>query len=175
MPARSNRTSDLGALMSSSSVYDMDNVYLSDRGWAYRHYKNAAKTEFWDEILVAGEVDVLDTPDTFGAASPTFETVGGDGIQAPAPATPATGGIWNTSAFTTTTTFTATDSSGIAATFSAPGGGGTTAVGTVTTSGGDMVGYSLSEIGTGYEVGETVTVTEDGGAGIATFTVTEVA
>ena len=71
--------------MSSSSVYDMDNVYLSDRGWAYRHYKNAARTEFWDELLVAGEVASSDSPAAFGAAEPTFETVGGDTVQAPLP------------------------------------------------------------------------------------------
>ena len=71
--------------MASSSVYDMDNVYLSDQGWAYRHYKNVAKTEYFDEILVAGEVPSGDTPAVFGAASPTFETVGGDTVQAPLP------------------------------------------------------------------------------------------
>lgn len=173
MPSRANRTSDLAALTATNPVFDMDNVYLSDQGWAYRHYKREDKSLYWDEILVAGEVAASDTPDDFGAASPTFETTGGDGDQAPAPA--ATGSIFGTASFTTTTTFTETDGATVAATFSAPAGGGTTAVGTVVTSSGDMVGYSLSNAGDGYAVGETVTVTEDGGAGVATFEVTAVA
>ena len=81
MPARANKASDLAAVLNTNPVLDMDNVYLSDQGWAYRHYKNESKTRFWDEILVAGEVASADTPDTFGAASPTFET--GDSVQSP--------------------------------------------------------------------------------------------
>ena len=81
MPSRANKAADLSALTSTNPVYDLDNVYLSDRGWAYRHYKNDAKSEFWDELLVAGNVAASDTPDVFGAASPNFET--GDGEQAP--------------------------------------------------------------------------------------------
>ena len=84
MPARANRTADLSALTASNPVFDMDNVYLSDQGWALRHYKNEAKTRYWDELLVAGEVAASDLPDAFGAASPTFETTGGDGVQSPA-------------------------------------------------------------------------------------------
>ena len=80
MPARSNKASDLAAVTNANPVLDMDNVYLSDQGWAYRHYKREDKSLFWDEILVAGEVPASDTPDAFGAASPTFET--GDGEQA---------------------------------------------------------------------------------------------
>lgn len=82
MPARSNKASDLAAVTNTNPVLDMDNVYLSDQGWAYRHYKREDKSLFWDEILVAGEVPASDTPDTFGAASPTFES--GDSVQAPA-------------------------------------------------------------------------------------------
>ena len=82
MPTRSNKASDLAAVTDSNPVLDMDNVYLSDRGWAIRHYKNEAKTRFWDELLVAGEVPSSDSPDPFGDATPTFET--GDGVQPPA-------------------------------------------------------------------------------------------
>ncbi|WNL51077.1 hypothetical protein SCREM2_gp158 [Synechococcus phage S-CREM2] len=84
MPARANRTSDLAALTASNPVFDMDNVYLSDQGWVLRHYKNEAKTRYWDEIIVAGEVPSSDSPAAFGAASPTFETTGGDTVQSPA-------------------------------------------------------------------------------------------
>ena len=84
MPARANRTSDLAALTASNPVFDMDNVYLSDQGWVLRHYKNEAKTRYWDEIIVAGEVPASDSPAAFGAASPTFETTGGDTVQSPA-------------------------------------------------------------------------------------------
>ena len=82
MPSRANKAADLTALTASNPVFDLDNVYLSDRGWAYRHYKTEDKSEFWDELLVAGNVASSDTPDAFGAASPTFET--GDSVQAPA-------------------------------------------------------------------------------------------
>ena len=81
MPTRANKASDLAAVTNTNPVLDMDNVYLSDRGWTLRHYKREDKSLFWDEVLVAGEVPASDTPDAFGAASPTFET--GDGTQAP--------------------------------------------------------------------------------------------
>ena len=85
MPRRSD-LSDLTCALDANPVLDKDNVYFSTRGWAYRHYKNAAKTEFWDEILVAGQALEDDgtpdaTADLFGAASPTFLT--GDGAQMP--------------------------------------------------------------------------------------------
>ncbi len=86
MPRRSNSAADLSAVLNANPVLDMDNVYFSDQGWAYRHYKSEDKSRFWDEILVAGEA-LLDnglvdtTADTFGTASPTFET--GDSVQAP--------------------------------------------------------------------------------------------
>ena len=83
MPQASNTSSDTGWLKAISDVADKDNVYLSDRGWVYRHYKNNAKTEFWDEVIVAGEVPSSDSPASFGAASPTFLT--GDGTQSPLP------------------------------------------------------------------------------------------
>ena len=83
MPQNSNASSDTGWLKNISDVADKDNVYLSDRGWVYRHYKNNARTEFWDEVIVAGEVPSTDSPAAFGAASPTFLT--GDGTQGPLP------------------------------------------------------------------------------------------
>ena len=86
MPRRSNSAADLSAVLNANPVLDMDNVYFSDQGWAYRHYKDEAKSAFWDEILVAGQA-LLDNGDpdltaaVFGTASPTFET--GDSVQAP--------------------------------------------------------------------------------------------
>ena len=85
MPRRSD-LSDLTCALDANPVLDKDNVYFSTRGWAYRHYKNAAKTEFWDEILVAGQALEDDgtpdaTADAFGADTPTFLT--GDGAQMP--------------------------------------------------------------------------------------------
>ena len=76
MPRRSD-TSDLTCALDANPVLDKDNVYFSDQGWAYRHFKNEAKTEYWDEILVAGQALEDDgtpdaTADEFGAASPTF-------------------------------------------------------------------------------------------------------
>ena len=32
---------------------DKQHCFADNRGWVLRHYKNAAKTEFWDEVLVA--------------------------------------------------------------------------------------------------------------------------
>lgn len=85
MPRRSNQQADLSALTDANPVYDLDNVYFSDHGWAYRHYKDETGALYWDEILVAGEALLDDgTPDTtadaFGAANPTFLV--GDGSQA---------------------------------------------------------------------------------------------
>ena len=79
MPRKSNKQADLSAVLDTNPVLDMDNVYWSKLGWAYRHYKADDKSRYWDEILVAGEA-LLDngnpdtTADEFGAASPTFES-----------------------------------------------------------------------------------------------------
>ncbi len=83
MPRSSNASADTGWLKNISDVADKDNVYLSTRGWVYRHYKKDDKSEFWDELIVAGEVPSGDSPAAFGAASPTFLT--GDGTSAPLP------------------------------------------------------------------------------------------
>lgn len=87
MPLRANKDSDLSGLTANNPVFDLDNVYLSDRGWAYRHYKREDKSLYWDELLVAGEVDEslpANAPvSTFGEATPTFEG-GGVADQSPA-------------------------------------------------------------------------------------------
>ena len=56
MPHRKNAKGDIGSLKRFSDTYDMDNVYLSEEGWVYRHFKNSERTLWWDEILVAGQV-----------------------------------------------------------------------------------------------------------------------
>ena len=65
--------------------------------------------------------------------------------------------------FTTTTPFDATTSSGIPVTLSG------NATGTATTfANGDLAAINITDGGSGYEVGDSVTITEDGGAGEAT-------
>ena len=87
MPQRINKTSDIGTSMKFSGVYDTDHIYLSDEGWVYRHYKSQDLSRWWDEILVAGEVEATDVngdanapvqatnPPDLGdkASTPTFE------------------------------------------------------------------------------------------------------
>ncbi len=72
---------DLRNLKDASDSYNKDNVFLTDQGWVYRHYKKADFSQYWDEILVAGEVDRGDTTNDpsspFDATNPTFEV--GDG------------------------------------------------------------------------------------------------
>jgi hypothetical protein len=74
---------DLRGLHDASDSYDKDNVFLTDEGWVYRHFKKADKSEFWDEIIVAGEVDTGDIAnDPVGSindATPAFEN--GDNTQ----------------------------------------------------------------------------------------------
>jgi len=57
MPQRSNIVGDLGTTKVASDSYDIDNIYLTQEGWVYRHYKKTDKSKWWDEIIVAGEVD----------------------------------------------------------------------------------------------------------------------
>ena len=59
---------ELRALGIASDSYDLDNVYFTEEGWVYRHYKYGGK--HWDEILVAGQVDVTDDDN-----KPVFATV----------------------------------------------------------------------------------------------------
>ena len=85
MPARAETTSAIGTAPAACDVYDMDNIFLTDEGWVYRHYKKADFSEYWDEIIVAGEVVAgatingvdNDPVHDINEASPTFET--GDG------------------------------------------------------------------------------------------------
>ena len=56
MPHRKNAKADVGSAKRYSDTHDMDNIYLSEEGWVYRHFKNSEKTLWWDEILVAGQV-----------------------------------------------------------------------------------------------------------------------
>ena len=60
MPQRVNSLSDIGTAKVSSDSYDVDNIFLTDQGWVYRHYKKEDKSEFWDEIIVAGQVPAED-------------------------------------------------------------------------------------------------------------------
>jgi hypothetical protein len=60
MPHRSNRKGDLGNYRPKSSVADIDNIFLTEEGWVYRHFKGNPrdpKSRYWDEIIVAGQVD----------------------------------------------------------------------------------------------------------------------
>ena len=63
MPHRLNKNlstvptiKELRGLIAASDAYDMDNVYLTEEGWIYRHYKKADKSVWWDEIITAGQV-----------------------------------------------------------------------------------------------------------------------
>ena len=56
MPHRKNTKSDIGTAKKFSDSYDMDNIYLTEEGWVYRHFKNTKRTLWWDEIIVAGQV-----------------------------------------------------------------------------------------------------------------------
>ena len=86
MPARVNTEGDIGNALIKSDAYDVDNIFLTDEGWVYRHYKNDALTKFWDEIIVAGEVvpgisigGIANNPvDAINDPAPTFQP-GGDG------------------------------------------------------------------------------------------------
>ncbi len=84
MPERQNSLSDIGTAKIQSDSYDVDNIFLTDQGWVYRHFKKDDESEFWDEIIVAGEgiptpVDEIQySPEADGGGSlpvtnPTFE------------------------------------------------------------------------------------------------------
>ena len=59
MPQRVNSKSDIGNTKRASDVYDVNNCFLTDQGWVYRHFKGepSSTERFWDEILVAGDAD----------------------------------------------------------------------------------------------------------------------
>ena len=77
------QTQAIGNYAPISDVADKDNIYLSDQGWAYRHFTSLDKAEYWDEILWAGEVTVppgLNKPvGQFGAPEQQF--IYGNGVQ----------------------------------------------------------------------------------------------
>ena len=83
MPLRSNTQSDIGTSKVSSDSYDTNNIFLTDQGWVYRHFKNNDKSEFWDEIIVAGEAGYTDPADDVTA---TLYSLEGGGSEAFAPA-----------------------------------------------------------------------------------------
>ena len=173
MPRRSD-TSDLTCALDANPVLDKDNVYFSDQGWAYRHYKNLAKTEFWDEILIAGQALEDDgtpdaTADTFGTASPTFLV--GDSDQSPVI---SLGGIGSVANISTSVSF-PTDESALAVTVT-PGAaaGSVAATATVSTdSSGDVIEITFTSPGSGYELGEVLSLTDT--TGVAAFIVNELA
>lgn len=77
------QTQAIGNYAVISDVADKDNIYLSDQGWAYRHFTSLDKAEYWDELLWAGEVTVppgLNAPvGEFGAPEQQF--IYGNGVQ----------------------------------------------------------------------------------------------
>ena len=89
MPSKANWKGDVGSGSGYSNVYDLDNIYLSNRGWAYRHYNSDSLTDYWDEVLVCGNPPASDFPDEFGAPNPTFmplmdlDGFASDAVQAP--------------------------------------------------------------------------------------------
>ena len=65
-PQRSNRKGDLGNYRPASSAADIDNIFFTEEGWVYRHFKGDPrnpKSRYWDEIIVAGEAKVEPTND----------------------------------------------------------------------------------------------------------------
>lgn len=174
-------TQDLTCCLDANPVLDRDNVYFSDQGWAYRHYKSEAKSNaaggYWDEILVAGEALLANgNPDTsaddFGTpGTKTFLT--GDGIKAPEL---VSGGISTYHVLDTATAFDNAGTEDVAATFSVGSQAGSAATGTVDTDAdGNVIAITFATSGSGYVDGDTVTISEGGGAGSATFIVDTVA
>ena len=166
MPRSSNAQGDLSHLSNTNPVADKDNVYFSSHGWVQRHYTNAAKTTYWDEILVAGQALLANgnndaTADQFtytaegsggGSTPPTSPTfLTGDTTQAP----PAAGKVLRAYIVTagegyvaeTTATQASTDGSGAGVTFD------------ITVDGGGVATVVVTAGGTGYVDGEVVTLT----------------
>ena len=83
MPQKKNAKGDIGTAKLASDSYDLDNIYLTDEGWVYRHFKSTDESRWWDEIIVAGEVPATDSPEATNppklgtVTSPSYET--GDG------------------------------------------------------------------------------------------------
>ena len=68
-----------------SDVADKDNIFLTEQGWVYRHFKSLDKSEYWDEVIWAGYVDASvqanDPVDTIGAPNDDITFLVGDGFQ----------------------------------------------------------------------------------------------
>ena len=68
-----------------SDVADKDNIFLTESGWVYRHFRDQAKTKFWDEIIWAGYVDDAvvenDPVDEMNEATADVTFLVGDGFQ----------------------------------------------------------------------------------------------
>ena len=77
MPLWGKTTSDESKpkyLTRGAASHDPQNCFATNQGWVLRHYKNAAKTKYWDEVLVS--IDGLvgaggSGTDTIGAATIT--------------------------------------------------------------------------------------------------------
>jgi hypothetical protein len=71
----------VGNYPAKSDAADKDNIYLSDEGWVYRHYKSLDKSKYWDEVIWAGSV--TDPPaenepiDAFPHSSVVYPSRGG--------------------------------------------------------------------------------------------------
>ena len=163
---------DLRNLKDASDSYDKDNVFLTDQGWVYRHFKKADKSQFWDEIIVAGEVDLTDSDNdptvAFGTESvSSFET--GDGTQdfeyasggtpSPSPSPTPTGPASSVTLVGTTTT--QSDGSITAQATTSNNGAGLTV--TYDASGGVASNLAIGAAGADYEDGDSFTVDGDTG------------
>ena len=77
------QTQAVGNYPAKSDVADKDNIFLTDQGWVYRHYKSLDKSKYWDEIIWAGFVNAAvtanDPVDAINDPAPEFLV--GDGIQ----------------------------------------------------------------------------------------------
>ncbi len=66
----------IGAYKEKDVAADIDNIFLSNQGWCYRHYKEELKGKWWDEVIIAGDGRSFDSP---GDPNPGFERA--DGIK----------------------------------------------------------------------------------------------
>lgn len=203
MPQRINIVGDLGTTKVASDSYDIDNIYLTEEGWVYRHFKSTDESRWWDEIIVAGQVDAATNapceatnPPPLGTVpTPTFETGGDSNYDIEYSEhldTAAADGSY--------TTKVVTDGGGVPTLNAGSGGGGgsgaaqavnlvsggtgySTGSGVATTGGngngltvnitsvstGVITGLTIASAGSGYQNGDTVTIT--GGGNDATATV----
>jgi len=64
MPHKKNAKGDIGTSKVMSDSYNVNNIYLTEEGWVYRHYKRADKSRWWDEVICAGQVKTdITTPE----------------------------------------------------------------------------------------------------------------